>query len=119
MRHYGEEIDVQTGKISSETKTDTSKIPAVGTVEKEENEKKKVADLQLTSYKAGKKTLSGKTVKNAKVTVKIASKTYTTKADAKGKFSVALKKKLAHKDKIKITVKKSGYQTLKKTFTVK
>lgn len=110
-----ETVDVTSEKISDDTQTDTDEVPKV----KPAAEKKSIGTLKLTSYKAGSKKVAGKTVKSGKVTVKVASKTYTAKANANGKFTVKLKKKLVKKDKIQVTVKKTGYKTAKKTFTVK
>lgn len=111
----GETVDVTAGKISENTNTDTNDVPVVEpTVTK-----KNISTLKLTSVRAGSKKIIGKTVKGGKVTVKAASKAYTVKADAKGKFAVKLKKKLVKGDKIKVTVKKSGYNAKTKSFTVK
>lgn len=110
-----ETVDVTSEKISSDTQMNTDDVPTVEPPAK----KKTIGTLKLTSYKAGSKTIKGKTVKSGNVTVKIASKKYTAKANAKGVFMVKLKEKLAKKDKISVTVKKSGYKTAKKTFTVK
>lgn len=111
----GETVDVTAGKMSSETSVDINDIPVV----KPPAEKKKITVLKLTSAKAGSKKIAGKTVKSGKVTVKVASKTYTGKANTNGKFTIKLKKKLVKGDKIKVTVKKSGYHTKTKNFTVK
>lgn len=111
----GETVDVTAGKVSENTSTDTDDVPVVEpTVTKKE-----IGTLKLTSAKAGSKKITGKTVKGGKVTVKAASKTYSVKADTKGKFTVKLKKKLVKGDKIKITVKKNGYNTKTKSFKVK
>lgn len=111
----GETVDVTAGKVSENTSTDTDDVPVVEpTVTK-----KKIGTLKLISAKVGSKKIVGKTVKGGKVTVKAASKTYSVKADTKGKFTVKLKKKLVKGDKIKITVKKNGYNTKTKSFKVK
>ena len=81
--------------------------------------KKAIKTLKLTSYKKNAKKIKGKTEKTATVKVKVGSKTYTVKAGKNGVFSVSLKKKLKKGNKIVVTVTKSGYKTLKKTFKVK
>lgn len=81
--------------------------------------KKTINVLKLTSFKKGTKKIAGKTLSGAIVKVKIAKKTYTVKADKNGKFKIKLTKKLKKSQKIKVTVKKSGYQSKTKTFTVK
>lgn len=111
----GETVDVTAGKVSEDTSTDTNDVPVVEPAVT----KKDINTLKLTSAKAGSKKIVGKTVKSGKVTIKAASKTYTVKANAKGKFTVTLKKKLTKGNKIKVTVKKSGYNTKTKTFTVR
>lgn len=81
--------------------------------------KKTIKTLKLTSYKKNAKKIKGKTEKTATVKVKVGSKTYTVKAGKNGVFNVSLKKKLKKGNKIVVTVTKSGYKTLKKTFKVK
>ena len=81
--------------------------------------KKTIKTLKLTSYKKNAKKIKGKTEKTATVKVKVGSKTYTVKAGKNGVFGVSLKKKLKKGNKIVVTVTKSGYKTLKKTFKVK
>lgn len=111
----GETVDVKAGKVSDETNTDTDNVPNVKPIVV----KKDITTLKFTSAKAGSKKLVGKTVKNGNVTVKAVSKTYTVKADKKGRFTVKLKKKLTKGDTVKVTVKKSGYNKKTKTFQVK
>lgn len=88
------------------------------------NKKEAIKTLKLTSCKKGSKKVSGKTIKKADVTVKIiygpgTSETYTVKSDKKGKFSVKTLMTLEKNTKIKVTVKKKGYKTKKKTYKVK
>lgn len=82
-------------------------------------QKKTISTLKLTKYKKKTKKIVGKTVKKGKVTVKVSGKTYKVTANASGKFTVKLKKALKKKNKIKVTVSKSGYKTKSKTFKVK
>ncbi len=88
-----EAVDVTSEKVSSDTTTDTDDVPTV-TPAPETTKKKTISTLKLTSYKAGSKTIKGKTIKSGNVTVKVASKTYTAKANASGVFTVKLSKKL-------------------------
>ncbi len=81
--------------------------------------KKKIKILKLTSCKTNSKRIVGKTLKTAKVTVKIGKYKYVVKANKKGKFVIRLKKKLKIKNKIRVTVSKKGYITRRKTFKVK
>lgn len=81
--------------------------------------KKKITVLKLTSYKKNSKRIVGKTLKTAKVTVKIDKRKYVVKANKKGKFVIKLKKKLKRKNKIQVIVSKKGYITRRKTFKVK
>ena len=83
------------------------------------SQKKTIATLKLTKYKRKTKKIIGKTVKKGKVTVKVSGKTYKVTANSSGKFTVKLKKVLKKKNKIKVTVSKSGYKTKSKTFKVK
>lgn len=81
--------------------------------------KKSISVLKLTKYKKGSKSITGKTVGNATVKVTIGKKTYKTKSDSKGNFSIKLKSKLKKKASVKVTVSKSGYKSKAKTFKVK
>lgn len=81
-------------------------------------EKEIIPVLELTNYKKGTKKISGKTISNAKVTVKIGKRKYSTKSNKNGKFTVKLNKKLKSKKKIKITVSKKNYLTKSQTFKV-
>lgn len=81
--------------------------------------KKTISTLKLTKYKKKTKKIVGKTVKKGTVTVKVASKTYKVTANAKGKFTIKLKKKLKKNNNIKVTVTKTGYTKKSKTFKVK
>ncbi len=83
------------------------------------SQKKTISTLKLTKYKRNTKKIIGKTVKKGKVTVKVSGKTYKATANSSGKFTVKLKKILKKKNKIKVTVSKSGYKTKSKTFKVK
>ncbi len=83
------------------------------------SQKKTIATLKLTKYKRKTKKIIGKTVKKGKVTVKVSGKTYKVTANSSGKFTVKLKKVLKKKNKIKVTVSKTGYKTKSKTFKVK
>lgn len=111
----GETVDVTAGKVSEDTTKDTTEVPVVT----QPASKKKIGTLKITKAKAGSRQLTGKTIKNGEVTVKYASKNYTVKADKKGDFTVKLKKKLVKGEKLKITVKKSGYSKKVKTFIIK
>lgn len=74
----------------------------------------------LSSYAAGSKTIKGKALKKAKVTVKVGKKTYTATASKKGSFKVKLSKKLKKGNKIKVYATKAGYKQSKtKKYTVK
>lgn len=86
---------------------------------KKQKKKKAVKTLRLKKYKRGTKRLVGKTVKGAKLVVKIGKKKYTVKANKKGKFTIKLKKKLKRKTRIRIRVTKKGYQAKTKVFKVK
>lgn len=83
------------------------------------SKKKTISTLKLTKYKRKTKKIIGKTVKKGKVTVKVGGKKYKVTANAKGKFTVKLKKVLKKKIKITVTVSKSGYKTKSKSFKVK
>lgn len=83
------------------------------------SQKKTISTLKLTKYKRKTKKIIGKTVKKGKVTVKVSGKTYKVTANSSGKFTIRLKKVLKKKNKIKVTVSKSGYKTKSKTFKVK
>ena len=83
------------------------------------SQKKTISTLKLTKYKKKTKKIVGKTVKKGKITVKVSGRTYKVTANASGKFTVKLKKALKKKNKIKVTVSKSGYKTRSKTFKVK
>ena len=80
---------------------------------------KKITTLSLSKYKKGTKVITGKTISNAKVKVKVSNKNYTVKSNKKGAFTVKLKTKLKSKAAIKVTVSKSGYTTKTKSFKVK
>ncbi len=82
-------------------------------------EKKAISTLKLTKYKKGTKKIIGRTVSNAKVKVTIKKKKYTVTSKNTGKFVVKLKKKLRSRNKIKISVSKSDYKSLRKSFRVK
>lgn len=86
---------------------------------KEKVAKKKIKTLKLIKYKKGNKKVTGKTLKKAKVTVRVKKKKYKARADKKGKFTVKLKKKLKGGTKIRVTVSRSGYRTRTKSFKVK
>lgn len=84
--------------------------------------KKKKAIKKLTVIaKRGKGKISGKTIKKAAIKIRIGKKTYKSKSNAKGKFTIKLKgkAKLKKGQKIKITVSKKGYKTRIKTVKVK
>lgn len=81
--------------------------------------KKTISTLKLTKYKRKTKKIVGKTVKKGKVTVKVAGKKYKVTANSKGKFTVKLKKVLKKRNKITVTVSKSGYKKKSKSFRVK
>lgn len=105
---------------------DTNNRPDNGEQKKKSPKKKKVIKLKVTAKK-GKKVIKIVTVKKAKVTVHIKRKiirkgkkkvrtiTYSGTKNKKGVIKIKLLKKLKKSDKIKITVKKTGYKTKKKT----
>lgn len=75
---------------------------------------------KLKKYKKNTKKITGTATKGAKVKVKVGKKTYTVKANSKGKFTVKLKSKLKKKTKITIYATKKGYKnSKKKTYKVK
>lgn len=76
------------------------------------NEAKKIKITKI-SLKRGKKKISGRTVGNATVSVRVYKKTYSVKSDSKGKFTVKLKRKLKKNQKITVTVKKNGVKKVK------
>ncbi|MCR5690959.1 MAG: family 43 glycosylhydrolase [Eubacterium sp.] len=83
---------------------------------------KKTMKLSKVKVKKGKKKITGKlSVKKATMKVKVGSKTYKGKKIkwSGKKFTVKLKKKLKKKQKVVITVTKSGYKKLKKTYKAK
>lgn len=69
---------------------------------------------KLKKYKTNTKKITGTATKGAKVKVKVGKKTYTVKANSKGKFTVKLKSKLKKKTKITIYATKKGYKNSKK-----
>ncbi len=83
------------------------------------SERKPISKLKLSKYKNGSKKITGKTIRNATVKITVNKKTYIVKSNAKGNFTVKLKKKLKSKQKIKISVSKANYKNKKKTFKVK
>ena len=83
------------------------------------SERKPISKLKLSKYKNGSKKISGKTIRNATVKITVNKKTYIVKSNAKGNFTVKLKKKLKSKQKIKISVSKANYKNKTKTFKVK
>lgn len=75
---------------------------------------------KLTKYKKKTKKITGTATKGATVKVKVGKKTYTVKANSKGKFTVKLKTKLKKKTKITVYATKKGYKkSSKKTYKVK
>lgn len=98
--------------VTPDNKKENKKKPAV-------KKKKTIKKLKLTRYKKKTKKIYGKTIKKAKVVVRIGKKKYTVTSGKKGKFTVKLKKKLKKRTKIKVTVTKSGYRKKTKTFKVK
>lgn len=82
-------------------------------------QKKTISKLSLAKLKRNQKTISGKTISNANIKIKISKQTYTAKSNKSGNFTIKLKKRLKANDKIKIYVSKSGYKTCTKTYKVK
>lgn len=80
----------------TDTAGNTSKVKTVTVTDKTAPSKPVV-----NTVKAGKKVVTGKAEKNAKVIVQIGAKKYSAKADAKGKFSVKIP---AQKAKASLTV---------------
>lgn len=75
---------------------------------------------KLTKYKKKTKKITGTATKGATIKVKVGKKTYTVKANSKGKFTVKLKTKLKKKTKITVYATKKGYKnSSKKTYKVK
>lgn len=70
----------------------------------------------VTSAKRNAKTISGKSQAYMKVYVKYGNKTYSTKADKKGKWSVKTKSKLTKGASIKVVVKNSAGKTSKSSY---
>lgn len=83
--------------------------------------KKKVIKKLKVTAKRGKRKISGKTIKRATIKIIISKKTYTTKSNEKGKFTIKLKGKMKLKkgQKVKVTVAKKGYKTKSRTLKVK
>lgn len=98
--------------------TPAPKPTATPTGKPEKVKKKKIKVLKLTKYKKGTKRIVGKTLKKAKVVVKIGKKKYTVKSNKKGRFTVKLKKKLKKKTRITVIVSKKKYKTRKRIFKV-
>lgn len=71
--------------------------------------KQKCLTPKLSAYAKGKKIIKGSTTPNANVIVKVNNKKYKITANKKGYFTVKLKKKLIIKDKISVSVSKTGY----------
>ena len=71
--------------------------------------KQKCLTPKLNSYVKGKKTVKGTTTPKANVIVKVNNKKYKVVANKNGNFTVKLKKRLKVKDKISISVSKTGY----------
>lgn len=93
--------------------TQVQKPPVVQTTPKLKTPK-------LTKYKKKTKKITGTATKGATVKVKVGKKTYTVKANSKGKFTVKLKTKLKKKTKITVYATKKGYKnSSKKTYKVK
>ena len=82
--------------------------------------KKSIKKLNVTA-KRGKGKISGKTIKKATIKIRIGKKTYKSKSNAKGKFTIKLKGKMKLKkgQKVKVIVSKKGYKTKSKIFKVK
>ena len=81
---------------------------------------KRLAKPTLTSYKSGKNVIKGKTVKKAKVTVKIGKKSYSVTAGKKGTFKIKLSQKLKKGQIIKVYASKKNFKNSKtKKYTVK
>lgn len=75
---------------------------------------------KLTKYKKNTKKIIGTATKGATIKVKVGKKSYTVKANAKGKFTVKLKAKLKKKVKITVYATKKGYKKSSiKTYKVK
>ncbi|MDE6566798.1 MAG: hypothetical protein K2K70_03570, partial [Lachnospiraceae bacterium] len=86
---------------------------------KKVKKKKSIKTLKLIKCKKGTKKIVGKTVKKAKIIVKVGKRSYRTTATSKGRFQIKLKKKLKSGTKIQVTVAKSGYYKRKKSFRIK
>ena len=106
----------QAGKKIVVTVTDTagntSKVKTVTVADKTAPAKPVV-----NAVKAGKKTVTGKAEKNAKVIVQIGTKKYSAKANTKGKFSVKIPAQKA-KVTLKVTAKDSA-GNVSKAVTIK
>lgn len=75
---------------------------------------------KLKKYKRNTKKITGIATKKATVKVKVGKRTYTVKANAKGKFTIKLKAKLKRKNKIVVYAKLKGYGNSRKiTYRVK
>lgn len=80
----------------------------------------KLGTPKLSKYKKNTKVITGTAVKGATVKVKVGKKSYTVKANSKGKFTVKLKAKLKKNVKITIYATKKGYKkSSTKTYKVK
>ena len=73
----------------------------------------RLAAPKLKKYKRGTKKITGTAKKDATIKVVVGKKSYTVKANKKGKFTVKLKAKLKKKVKIKISAKLKGYKKSK------
>lgn len=70
---------------------------------------KKLSTPKLTSYKRGAKVVKGTSIKKAKITLQVGKKKYSSKANAKGKFTIKLKGKLKKGTKLTLFATKSGF----------
>lgn len=71
--------------------------------------KQKCLTPKLSTYSKGKKVIKGSTSPKSKISIKVNKKTYKCTSNKKGNFTVKLNKKLNAKDKIVVSVTKSGY----------
>lgn len=82
--------------------------------------KKTLRTPRLKKLKKGAKKISGTATRGATVKVKIGKKTYSARANGKGRFSVKLRSRLKKGGKVTVYAVKSGYNnSKKKTYRVK
>ena len=109
----------ETPKVA-ETVLDDNQPAVSGSMGKESAGRvKRIKTLKLKKFKRGTKRIVGRTIKRSQLIIWVGRRKYTVKSNGRGKFVVSVKKKLVRKQKIKITVSKTGYKKKSKVFRVK